>query len=155
MPDTKKLQTAEELLIFVKSPTSPLQSVATSITENNVDILKVELPANGFILGADFKVRFWLANQANIRGLRIEIIHREFVTPESIIEDMRRSFSSWYANKEDIRTDIWNEVELGSASNWPQSFKTDLIKSQYILKVTLDIPLRFDKTVEIPIIAAT
>jgi hypothetical protein len=152
--DTRRLQTAAELLVFVTSPASTLQSVTTSITENNVDILKVELPENGFILGDDFKVRFWVANQANIRGLRIEIIHREFVTPESIIEDMRRSFSSWYAKKEDIRTDVWNEVELESASNWPQSFRTDLIKSQYILKVTLDIPLRFDKTVEMPIIAA-
>ena len=150
---TNKLNSTEELFVFVKSPSPSLQSVATSINENAVDILKVELPSNGFILGENFDIRFWVANQANIRGLRIEIIHREYVTPESIIEDTRRSFSSWYAKKEDIRTDTWNEVELQSASNWPQSFKTDLIKSQYILKVTLDIPWRFDKIVEMPIIA--
>jgi len=150
---TDESHTAGDIFVFAPSPAPPLQSMTTSITEKDIDILKVELSENGFVLGEDFDIRVWVASLANIRGVKAEILHREYVISENHIEDTRRSFSRWYARKEDIQTDTWSDVKLQSSHGWPLSFKTDLIKSQYILKVTLDIPWRFDKSVEMPIFA--
>ena len=38
-------------------------------------------------------------------------------------------------------------------TNWFPTFNNELIKVEYLLKITLDIPWQFDKSVEIPILA--
>jgi hypothetical protein len=52
-----------------------------------------------------------------------------------------------------LRREDWIPVKLNTDRKLPPSFRTRLIDSHIILKATLDIPWRFDKSVEVPVIS--
>jgi hypothetical protein len=148
------LEASEEVFVFSLGHSQAPKSTSTSISGDGINLLSIELPDNTIILGQDLHVRILVPKHAGFRGIRAEIVHREVVTPEGYETDTRTTFSRWYTKKEDLPREEWIEVTLKSSPNWPISFKSDLIRSQYLLKVAVDIPWRFDKSVEIPIQAA-
>ena len=151
IPKGSPLETSEEVFVFSLGYPQAPKSTSTSISEDDINLLNIELPNNTIILGQDLLVRILVPKHAEFRGVRAEILHREVVTPEGYETDTRTAFSRWYTKKEDLQREEWIDVTLKSSPNWPISFRSDLIRSQYLLKVTLDIPWRFDKSVEIPI----
>jgi hypothetical protein len=145
------VETSEEVFVFILTAAQPFKSTSTSISEDSTDVLNIQLPANTINLGQELNVRIRVASQAEFRGVRAEIVHREYVLPEGYETDTRTTFSRWYAKKDELEKERWIDIVLKSSPNWPISFKSNLIKSQYLLRVTMDIPWRFDKSVEIPI----
>ncbi|MFX1415246.1 MAG: hypothetical protein ACFFC0_00465 [Promethearchaeota archaeon] len=150
-PNSGSLEATEEVFVFSLGASQAPKSTSTSISEDGVNLLNVELPDNTINLGQDLMVRILVPERADFRGVRAEIVHREVVIPEGYETDTRTTFSRWYTKKEEFEREEWIEVKLKSSPNWPISFKSDLIRSQYLLKVTADIPRRFDKSVEIPV----
>ncbi len=151
VPKSTPLEASEEVFFFSLGSSQTPKSTSTSISEDGMNLLNIELPDNTINLGQDLLVRILVPKQAEFRGVRAEIVHREVVMPEGYETDTRTTFSRWYTKKEDLEREKWIEIMLKSSPNWPISFKSDLIRSQYLLKVTADIPWRFDKSVEIPV----
>ncbi len=133
------------------------QDVVTSqgfqhrLEDEGVTLLRVEGSSDILHLGEDFSFRLNVDRASNIRGVRAEIVHIEHVEPDNHETDKRTSSVEWYLADEEIQRDSWIDVTMKTEPDWPLSFSTELIQSHYILKVTLDIALRLDKVVEIPI----
>jgi hypothetical protein len=128
------------------------QPVTSFIQDDGVEILSVEALDNTITLGDMLAFSFRVDREIGIRGVRAEFIQREHVSPKGKEETYDWILSQSYFENENFAREMWIETELPSTPDLIPSFKTTLIRVEHILKVTLDIPWRFDKSVEIPIL---
>lgn len=119
--------------------------------DEGIIIFRVECEKDIVELGKPFRCRAFVDQVVNIRGVRAELVHIEFVEPDGYKATTRKSKVEYYIEDEDLRRDTWVEIDLQTGIEMPLSFKTSLIDSSYVLKVTLDIPRRLDTVIEIPI----
>jgi hypothetical protein len=132
--------------------TSDSQPVTSFIHDDGVEILTAEALDNTVTLGEKFAFSFRVDREIEIRGVRAEFIRREHVSPKGKKETFDWILSQRYFENENLAREMRIETELHVTPDLIPTFKTALIRLEYILKVTLDIPWRFDKSVEIPIL---
>lgn len=122
-----------------------------SIEIDGIALLKVEIDEDHIHLGESLSFRFSVDRTAKIRGVRVELIRLEHVQPKGHKMNTKRTIAEKYCPDKEIIRDSWTEDTILTNSRWTPSFSSDLITSDYLLKVTLDIPLRLDSVIEIPV----
>ena len=131
---------------------SASQPVTSFVDDDGVQLLAVEAVDNVIRLGESFAFSFRVDRDVEIRGVRTELIQKEHVAPKGKKETSDNIVNQKIFENESFQRGSWIESELQTQPTWYSSFRTALIRVEYILKVTLDIPWRFDKSVEIPIL---
>ncbi|MHA2603425.1 MAG: hypothetical protein AM324_014990, partial [Candidatus Thorarchaeota archaeon SMTZ1-83] len=84
-------------------------------------------------------------------GVRAEIIGYEHVAPKGHARDAENVLATSYIEDDHLRRDSWMEMTIQTEPSWKSSFKTELIDYTHRLKVTLDIPMRLDRSVVVPL----
>jgi hypothetical protein len=118
-----------------------------------IEILAVETDTSSFCIGGEMKFKFRISREANIRGVRMELVHNEIASARGRTDTTNSVKVQDYFPEEQVRREDWLSVKLGTNPGIPPTFRSALIVSVIVLKVTLDIPWRFDKSVEIPLVA--
>ncbi|MFW9968465.1 MAG: hypothetical protein ACFFEA_15060 [Candidatus Thorarchaeota archaeon] len=119
--------------------------------EEGASLLRIEADNNTIRRGQDFRFRFLVGSEANVRGARTELIWREKVAPEGRETSSDTKMDEQYWEEYRLPRESWVDVTVKTDKEWPDPFKSELIECIYILKVTLDIPWRFDKSIEVPL----
>lgn len=120
-------------------------------SEEGEHLLRIEADSNTIRRGQDFRFRFLVGSEANVRGIRTEILWREKVAPEGRETSSDTKMDEQYWEEYRLPRESWVDVTARTDIVWPEPFKSELIECIYILKVTLDIPWRFDKSIEVPL----
>lgn len=122
-----------------------------TLERDGVSILTVEVENGVLRPGQAFPLRFLLSGSPRFRGVRVQIITRESVAPQGVRTEHETAIAEAYYLKEEIPEETWIETVLEVPTACPPPFKTELIELAYWLKVTLDIPLRTDQTLFMPL----
>jgi hypothetical protein len=149
-----------EQTIIVKAPTRMTASLEPMMIqeehmEEGMHLLRVQGDSDTFQRGEDIRFRFLVGTEANIRGVRAELLRRENVAPKGRETSYDTEMDLQYWEEYRVPRESWVEVTIKTDDSWPEPFKTELIECNYILKVTLDIPWRFDRIIEIPLKLST
>lgn len=115
-------------------------------------ILQVQIENDHITLGDRLSFRFSVDRTAKIRGVRADLIRVEHVAPKNHKMETKRTIAEEYYPDKELTRDLWREAIIHSNVRWNPSFSSELITCNYLLKITLDIPLRLDAAIEIPII---
>ncbi|UCE10475.1 MAG: hypothetical protein JSW61_00690 [Candidatus Thorarchaeota archaeon] len=121
------------------------------LEDDGVLVLRGSVDDDVINRGDDFTLSFMLSGDPNIRGVRAEIISKEHVSPKGQERDWPVVLIKSQMPKEEIPIDTWVNVTLQTEADWPSPFRTSLIHYRYFLRLTLDVPWRFDKHLEIPL----
>ncbi|MHA2379564.1 MAG: hypothetical protein ACXADS_09805 [Candidatus Thorarchaeota archaeon] len=124
---------------------------AAKIEHDGKTLLKIEAEKDVVTLGDRVPIRLWVSPRMKIRGVRAEIVSSEYVEPKGYKQDVENVLATSYLEDAHLRRDSWVDMNIETEPNWRRSFKTDLIEYNHRLKVTLDIPMRLDRKIEIPI----
>ncbi|TFH06455.1 MAG: hypothetical protein E4H14_10815 [Candidatus Thorarchaeota archaeon] len=133
--------------------TDTVQSPKTGTIEiDGITILKVQIDEDHLSPGDSLSFRFSVDRTAKIRGVRADLIRLEHVEPKGHRMNTKRMIAEEYYPDKEIVRDFWTDATILTNSRWTPSFSSELITCHYLLKITLDIPLRLDSVIEIPII---
>jgi len=144
-----KRKTTIEVRRPMKPPTS--QSRSQSIDKDGYPEFDAEVEEDCVCLGNSVKLRFRVARDVKIRGIRAELR-----TEEHAIAKRQKSKRTWtlvkeYMEEPEIGRDLWMNVELKTHESMPISFEGEIVSNRSSVKVTLDIPWALDKSIVIPI----
>ncbi|MCK4565899.1 MAG: sporulation protein [Candidatus Thorarchaeota archaeon] len=123
-----------------------------TLESDGITLLKVETDKDHFSLGDNLDFRFFVDRETSFRGVRAEVIRLEQVEPKGYETESKKELAEIYFQEDELRRDSWVEATIQTDSNWKESFTSALIEHHHFLKVTLDIALRRDKVIEIPIV---
>jgi hypothetical protein len=149
-----------EQSIIVKAPTKMTTGLEPRMIqeehlENGIHLLRVEGESDIIQRGEDIRFRFLVGTEANIRGARTELLRRENVAPKGRETSYDTEMDLQYWEEYRVPRESWVDVTIKTDDSWPEDFKTELIECNYVLKVTLDIPWRIDRSIEIPLKLST
>lgn len=125
--------------------------IQESLDDNGMHLLRLEVDNDTFQRGDEFRFRFMVGSTADIRGVRTELIHREHVSPQGRETDYDNVLDTQYWEEYRLTRESWVDVGILTNESWPRVFTSNLIDCKFILKVTLDVPWRFDKSIEVPL----
>ncbi|MFX1262071.1 MAG: hypothetical protein ACFFAZ_08295 [Promethearchaeota archaeon] len=125
--------------------------IQKEIANEGIHLLRVELESDTIRRGDYIRFRYLVGSDMNIRGVRAELILRESVSPKGRDTNYDNEMDQQYWEEYKILRESWVDVAVKTGEEWPEAFKSELIEYLYILKVTLDIPWRLDKSIEIPL----
>ncbi|MFX1439051.1 MAG: hypothetical protein ACFFFD_02300 [Promethearchaeota archaeon] len=125
--------------------------IQKEIANEGIHLLRVELESDTIRRGNYIRFRYLVGSDMNIRGVRAELILRESVSPKGRDTNYDNEMDQQYWEEYKILRESWVDVAVKTGEEWPEAFKSELIEYLYILKVTLDIPWRLDKSIEIPL----
>jgi hypothetical protein len=145
-----------EQKIIVNAPSQQLlameeRMVQKEIGKEGIHLLRVEVGSDTVRRGADFRFRFLVGSEANIRGVRVDLVRRENVAPKGRETSYDNEMDQQYWEEYKLPRESWVDVKVMTEEGWPEAFKSELIECIYILKVTLDIRWRLDKSIEVPL----
>ncbi len=114
--------------------------------------LEVQLDNTSFCMGelVPFNVR--ISSGQKIRKVRFELIHHEYVRARSRTRERDHVLAKSSIDAEEIQYDTWFAIGVEIPRGAPPAFDAQIIKSYLYLKVTLDIPWRFDKSVVVNLV---
>ena len=149
----RDLKSEMELQVVSKPSSEVLDSRSQEamIEHDGNILLRVEATREDVILGDRFPFRLLLSPLVKIRGVRAEIIGYEHVAPKGNARDAENVLATSYIEDDHLRRDSWMEMTIQTEPSWKSSFKTELIDYTHRLKVTLDIPMRLDRSVVVPL----
>lgn len=149
----RDLKSEMELQVVSKPSSEVLDSRSQEamIEHDGNILLRVEATREDVILGDRFPFRLLLSPLVKIRGVRAEIIGYEHVAPKGNARDAENVLATSYIEDDHLRRDSWMEMTIQTEPGWKSSFKTELIDYTHRLKVTLDIPMRLDRSVVVPL----
>ncbi|MFW9768243.1 MAG: arrestin family protein [Candidatus Thorarchaeota archaeon] len=113
--------------------------------------LDVEIEDTIFCIGDSIPLRFRVAHDVPIREVRAEIYSKEEVHAQGHTRRSKKTLMKKKLDVEYVQRDRWMDVTLETDESMEPSFDRPLIKNTVIVKVTLNIPWRTDRSVEIPI----
>ncbi|MFW9802855.1 MAG: hypothetical protein ACFFFC_09400 [Candidatus Thorarchaeota archaeon] len=125
--------------------------IQKEISNEGRHLLRVELDSDTVRRGDYIRFRYLVGSDTNIRGVRAELILREKVSPQGRDTNNDNEMDQQYWEEDKILRESWVDVTVKTGEEWPEAFKSNLIDYLYILKITLDIPWRLDKSIEIPL----
>ena len=127
------------------------QSVYANLDDNGARLLSVQLPSDMIRLGRNYPIKLMVNSEAKIRGVRIELVYHEFVSPRGHESTRKQTLAELYLEELELPREMWIDATIGTQNEWLQPFKSEFIETYYKLKVTLDIAWRIDKTIWIPL----
>jgi len=130
-------------------PSSELQRV--SIEKDGYSILDVEMEKDTFSLGSSVALKFRVAQDVKIRGVRIEIQAEEDANTEYCNRQNTNTLVKEYFEEKMIEHGLWIDADLQTDESMPSQFTREILSNKISVKVTLDIPWAIDKSVIIPI----
>lgn len=133
------------------SEVSEFHSEEALIEHDGETLLRVETTQDDVTLGDRFPFRLLVSPRVKIRGVRAEIISCEHVAPKGHARDAEKVLATSYIEDDHLRRDSWMDMTIQTDPSWRSSFKTELIDYTHRLKVTLDIPMKLDRKVVVPI----
>ena len=126
-------------------------SVSTNLDDDDAGLLSVQLSSDVIHLGSDYPIKLMVSSEAKMRGVRVELIYHEFVSPKGHKATKKQTLVKLYLAELELPRQMWINATIGTQNEWLQPFKSELIETYYKLKVTLDIAWRIDKTIWIPL----
>lgn len=149
-PDPKKMQPIHVVWLFdaSKPQSKPIQ---IEKTDEDYTPLVLDLPSNVLELGKDFSFKLRISDKQKLREVRAFIIYKEQVAPRGIREEYLDKLGRWSISESELIRNSWTDVRISSSTEWPFPFMSELIWTQYVLRVEIDVPFRFDLVVEVPL----
>lgn len=143
----------EVLLKVIETPKQiDPRSIVTSEIDDGISILDVELENNEVCLGQPLKLRYRVDRDVNMRGVRIDLLSTEHAVAEGNKSALHQMLYSNLVENNQIIRGSWMDHVIETIPEWPVSYEGPLLTIAPTLKVVIDIPMRFDKQVEIPIV---
>jgi len=150
---------AEQNIVVVAPPQQHLvmeeAMIQKEIGKEGIHLLRVEVESDIIRRGNDFRFRFLVGSEANFRGVRVELVRRENVAPQGRETSYDNEMDLQYWEEYRLHRESWVDVTVKTDKEWPEAFKSELIECVYMLKVTLDIRWRLDKSIEVPLKLST
>ena len=75
--------------------------------KDGVEIARMELNDGGLCIGGELKFRFKISSEANIRGIRAELVQREIAKASGHTDDTKQVFVKDYFEENRIPRDQW------------------------------------------------
>jgi hypothetical protein len=141
----------QEIAIVTEQETPDEQSVNANLDENGARLLSIQLPSDMIRLGRNYPIKLMVGSEAKIRGVRIELVYHEFVSPKGRKATRKQKLAKLFLEELELPRQVWIDATIGTQGEWLLPFKSELIETYYKLKVTLDIAWRIDKTIWIPL----
>ena len=141
----------QEITIVTEQETPDEQTVNANLDENGARLLSVQLPSDMIRLGRNYPIKLMVSSEAKIRGVRIELVYHEFVSPKGRKATRKQKLAKLFLEELELPRQVWIDATIGTQGEWLLPFKSELIETNYKLKVTLDIAWRIDKTIWIPL----
>jgi hypothetical protein len=139
--------------VFAPVPQGYESGARSGHESDGIEVLAVETDTGSFCIGGEMRFKMRITRELDIRGVRLELVHNEVATARGRTDTSNSVRVQDYFPEEQVRREDWLSVKLGTNPGIPPTFRSALIVSVILLKVTLDIPWRFDKSVEIPLVA--
>jgi hypothetical protein len=108
--------------------------------EDETWALKVEIPTDLLILGKRFDFRTLVASNLKLRKLRAHLYHVEFVWPDGRDTEHWELLSSVEISEAELLRDVWFDLWYETNTLWSPPVGSELMRTEYWLDVTLDIP---------------
>ena len=141
----------QKIEIVTKQEMPNEQSVHANLDNNGARPLSVQLSSDLVRLGRNFPIKLMVSSEVKIRGVRVELVYHEFVSPKGRKATKKQTLAKLRFKELELPREMWIDATIGTQGEWLQPFKTELIETYYKLKVTLDIAWRLDKTIWIPL----
>ncbi len=143
----------DEVLLHVSnlSKAANPQSVFSSEMDDGVSVLDVELENNEICLGEPIRLKYRVDRDVKMRGVRIEFIATELAVADGNKSTLHQKLYSSFTDEIELVRGSWMNEEIPTHTGMPVSYEGPLITVAPAVKVVLDIALRFDKQLEIPI----
>jgi hypothetical protein len=126
-------------------------SVSTNLDDDDARLLSVQLSSDVIHLGSDYPIKLMVSSEAKMRGVRVELIYHEFVSPKGHKATKKQTLAKLLFDELELPRQMWLDATIHTQGEWLLPFKSELIETYYKLKVTLDIAWRIDKTIWIPL----
>jgi len=121
------------------------------IEKDGYSILDVEMDEDAFSLGSVIGLRFRVAQEINIRGVRIELLAEEEASTEHCNRHNAYALTKQYFEDSMIERGLWVDVGIETNESMPSQFTREILSNQISVKITLDVPWARDKSVSVPI----
>ncbi len=147
---------AEKDVMIVRPLEHVKPKASTKVIDwDGMNQILVEIPRHTIAPPEPFPVRVMVRGDPSVRGIRFEILFKETVAPKGRVETVTRQLSTVYLDKEHLSYESWMDIGMQTSERWFVPFVSRLIKTEIVLKVTADIPFRFDRSVEFHLAAAS
>ncbi len=140
-------EVTKALLVELSVPAVTPTQQSGSIMRDETEAFRVEVLNDVVEPSKHLPVRFMLLRDSKFRGLRLEVVHREFVWPDNQKTTTENTMAWVSIPKEEMHYESWQEAAIQLPDRVPTTFLSRLIETSWHLKATLDIPWDFDKTV--------
>jgi hypothetical protein len=143
----------QELTIKPLPPKAGSEALPISvyIQEEETRFIEVEL-LTAYVKKDDIlPFTFRVYPEAKINGVNFELIHHEVVASEGHHTTSHLIWNNRYIKETEFERNSWIESEIKASTRWAVSIQSKLILSRFTLKISLDFPWRFDKSIEVPI----
>ena len=121
------------------------------IEKDGYTILDVDMEEDAFSLGSVIGLRFRVAQEIKIRGVRIELLAEEEANTEHYNRRYSHTLVKEYFEDSMIERGLWVDVGIESNETMPSQFTKEILSNMISVKITLDVPWARDKSVNIPI----
>ncbi|MHA2425881.1 MAG: sporulation protein [Candidatus Thorarchaeota archaeon] len=113
--------------------------------------LQAEIHRDVVCIGDDLHFKVCVSDSKKIRGLRVEVVNREWAKARRVNRDGDHVVLRKFFSDDNFRKNSWINMRLKTGSRVPVSFETPIMKSKVLLKITMDIPWDFDTSIYVPI----
>ncbi len=137
----------QKITIGTKQEMPNEQSVYANLDDDGARLLSVQLSSDLVRLGRDYPIKLMVRSEAKIRGVRVELVYYEFVSPKGCKATRKQTLAKLFLEELELPREMWIDATICTQGEWVQPFKSELIETYYELKVTLDIAWRIDKTI--------
>ncbi|NWF96473.1 MAG: hypothetical protein HXY34_10075 [Candidatus Thorarchaeota archaeon] len=153
-----------QLDVQIESPVTYLSPKACTgeVVDGETRLLTVELSHDVLSPGEPFRLSIMSLTDTKMRGVRVEAISKETVSPDGNFTETETVICGYFVDKSQLVYGTWVPVTLwmprfakGTVFRpshlFPRPFESVHIKYEYLLKVTIDRPLRRDASVFLPL----
>jgi hypothetical protein len=139
--------------INVKSYHQPPQSRHVRVMSDKKEYpdLQVEILSDVVCIGDDLQFKVCVSDEKNIRGLRVEVVNRQWAKARRVKRDGDNVVLRKFFPENQFRANSWINMRLKTGAKVPTTFSTPLMTSKILLKITMDIPWNFDTSIYVPI----
>jgi hypothetical protein len=149
----RALDTKQEAFIGVirQTPEPAPQPVTEEADKHGIPELEVETESDCACLGDSINVRYKVAPDVKIRGVRAELQTEEYAISKRAKRKTKWSLAKEFVQDNEIERDQWMDLQIKTDNSMPASYQGEIVTSRTFVKLILDIPWALDKVLEIPV----
>ena len=143
-----------EIPIIVNCPIGPISNESRTLLleKDEVRFLEIEMPSEKQILGEELPFKVWINRDAKFKGVKAELIHREFARAKGHQNERTKTLSKAYINENKVPRNDWFDMVLTTSPDMPSTFDTELITCQMEVRVSLDRRWHLDESLDMIVI---